>query len=176
MTLYALDQKQPQLKGKGHFIAPNATLIGDVELAENSSVWFNAVLRADNDKITIGANSNIQDAAILHVDPGYPLVIHEQVTVGHKAMLHGCTVGGGTLIGMNAVVLNGAVIGQECLIGANALVTENMQVPDGSLVLGSPAKIVKALDIETRANLRAGAKNYVNNAAYFSASLKQLPE
>lgn len=176
MTLYILAGYKPILHGKGHFIAPNASIIGQVELAENSSVWFNAVLRADNDKIIIGSCSNIQDAAVLHVDPGFPLTIGEQVTVGHKAVLHGCTIGGGTLIGMNAVVLNGAVIGQECLIGANALVTENMQIPDGSLVLGSPAKIIKPLDESVRKELRQGSQNYVNNAQRFMEALQVMTD
>lgn len=176
MTIYVVSGHRPVLNGSGHFIAPNAIVIGQVELAENSSIWFNAVLRADNDKITIGAGSNIQDAAVLHVDPGFPLSIAEQVTVGHKAVLHGCTIGRGTLIGMNAVILNGAVIGQECLIGANALVTENMEIPDGSLVLGSPAKMVKVLDMNTREKLRQGSKNYINQAELFMKTLQVVDD
>ncbi|NRA41441.1 MAG: gamma carbonic anhydrase family protein [Pseudomonadales bacterium] len=167
MPFYALDDKRPKLLGAGHFIAPSAAIIGDVELAEQTSVWFNAVIRAENDRIRIAARSNIQDAAVLHVDPGMPLTIGSDVTVGHKAMLHGCTIGNGSLIGINAVVLNGAVVGERCLIGANALVTENMQVPDGALVLGSPAKVIKIMDAERQQMIQQGAANYVRNAERF---------
>jgi carbonic anhydrase/acetyltransferase-like protein (isoleucine patch superfamily) len=139
---------------------------------ENASVWFNCVLRADNEPITIGENSNIQDGSILHVDDNYPIVIEANVTVGHKVMLHGCTIGEGTLIGMNAVILNGAQIGKNCLIGANALVTENMVIADGSMVLGSPAKVVKELDGKTQAMLKMGAVHYTQNSALYLAELK----
>ena len=134
---YKIDDKSPTLLGEGHYIAPGAHVIGDCELHANTSVWFNVVIRADADKITVGEGSNIQDGSVLHVDPGYPLTIGKNVTVGHKAMLHGCSVGDGSLIGINAVVLNGARIGKGCLVGANALVPEGMEVPDGSMVLGS---------------------------------------
>ena len=143
--IFQLGEQKPNISTSS-FIAPNATLIGNVEIAENASVWFNVVIRADMDKVTIGENSNIQDGSILHVDQGFPINVASNVTVGHKVMLHGCSIGEGSLIGMNAVVLNGANVGKNCLIGANALVTENMQIPDGSLVMGSPAKIVKQLD------------------------------
>lgn len=154
------------------FIAPSASLIGSVIVQEQASVWFNVVIRADNDTVEIGKGSNIQDGSILHVDPGYPISIGQNVTVGHKVMLHGCTIGDGALIGMNAVVLNGAKIGKGCLIGANALVTENMQVPDGSMVLGSPGKIVKALDEKTQASLLEGAKHYREKIALYTSELK----
>lgn len=174
MSFYAVANKQPVLKGEGHFIAPTAAIIGDVILHAQASVWFNVVIRAENDTVTIGQNSNIQDSCVLHVDPGFPLMISDNVTVGHKAMLHGCMIGEGTLIGMNAVVLNGAVIGKGCIIGANALVTEGMQIPDGSMVLGSPAKIKRQLSDEVRSGLLQAAENYVKNANLFNQSLEAL--
>ncbi len=134
---YSLGDKRVTLVGKGQFIAPDAVLIGDVVLHENASVWFHCVLRGDADRIEIGAGSNIQDGAVMHADPGFPLTVGQNVTVGHNAMLHGCTIGDGSLVGIAAVVLNGARVGKGCLIGANALVTEGMEIPDGSLVLGS---------------------------------------
>ena len=169
MPLYRVANKQPKLQGDAHFIAPNASIIGDVILADKSSVWFNTVIRAENDSITVGERSNIQDGSVLHVDPGFPLTIGNDVTIGHKAMLHGCTIGDGTLIGINAVVLNGAVIGKRALIGANALVTENMQIPDGAMVLGSPAKVVKIMDEERQTMIQQGAMNYVNNSEKFQS-------
>ena len=169
--LYQIADKRPTIKGK-HFIAPNAVLIGDVVLENNASIWFNVVIRADNDTITIGENSNIQDGSILHVDTDVPLNVGKNVTVGHKVMLHGCTIGDGSLIGMNAVVLNGANIGKECLIGANTLVPENMQVPDGSMVLGSPGKIVKQLPEEHRQMIANGAAHYVENGKRYNKTGK----
>jgi carbonic anhydrase/acetyltransferase-like protein (isoleucine patch superfamily) len=153
------------------WIAPSAQVMGNVELAANSSVWFNAIIRGDVDRIVIGEGANIQDGAILHTDPGYVLNVGKGVTVGHKALLHGCSIGEYSLIGINAVVLNGATIGKYCVIGANALVTENMQIPDGSLVLGSPGKVVKALNEAQQLKLKASAEHYVKNAAYFAESL-----
>jgi carbonic anhydrase/acetyltransferase-like protein (isoleucine patch superfamily) len=170
---YALGDKQVQLLGEGHFIAPNAAVIGDVTLHENSSVWFSAVVRGDADHIEIGANSNIQDGAVIHVDAGFPTNIGRNVTVGHNAMLHGCTIGDGSLIGINAVVLNGANVGKNCLIGANALVTEGMEIPDGSLVLGSPAKVRKQFSREEQATLGINAEHYVENAAHYDADLAE---
>jgi len=143
-------------------------------MAENASVWFNCVLRADNEPIMLGENSNVQDGSVLHVDPGYPINIGANVTVGHKVMLHGCTIGDHSLVGMNAVILNGAIIGQHCLIGANALVTENMEIPDGSMVLGSPAKVVKQLDEKSKAMLEMGAQHYVQNSARYLADLEPI--
>jgi len=157
-----------------NFIAPNATLIGDVVLGEHASIWFNVVIRADMETVNIGKNTNIQDGSILHVDTGFPMTIGRDVTVGHKVMLHGCTIGDNTLIGMNAVVLNGANIGKNCLIGANSLVTENMQVPDGHLVLGSPAKVVKALDDSTRAMFTKSAMHYVENGQRYLTDLAPI--
>jgi carbonic anhydrase/acetyltransferase-like protein (isoleucine patch superfamily) len=170
---YALGEYTPSIDDSC-FVAPSADLIGQVVMHANSSVWFNCVLRADNEPITVGENSNIQDGSILHVDPGYPINISNDVTVGHKVMLHGCTIGEGTLIGMNAVVLNGAKIGKHCLIGANALVTENMEIPDGSMVLGSPAKIVKELNEKTQKMLQKGANHYVENSIRYRAELKDI--
>ncbi|MEM7379058.1 MAG: gamma carbonic anhydrase family protein [Pseudomonadota bacterium] len=155
--------------GRGCFIAPSADVIGDVVLDDEVSVWFGAVLRGDNARISVGCGSNIQDNSVIHVDDGYPVQIGANVTVGHKVMLHGCTVRDGALIGMNAVVLNGAVIGSGCLIGANALVTEGTVVPDGHLVLGSPAKVIKPLDAAAQARMAAGAAHYVSKIAAYRA-------
>ncbi len=174
MTFYEVKNKRPVLEGGGHFIAPNATIIGDVVLKANASVWFNAVIRAEMDSIRIGENTNIQDGSVLHVDPGCPLTIADNVTIGHKAMLHGCTIGEGSLIGINAVVLNGAVIGKGCVIGANALITEGKKIPDGSMVVGSPGKIVRTLSKEEQGELMQGAKNYVANSSLFNESLKVI--
>jgi len=154
------------------FVAPGAAVIGSVELGDNVSIWFNAVLRADNDKISIGDGSNIQDGSVLHVDPGHPLAIGKRVTVGHKAMLHGCTIGDGSLIGMNAVVLNDAVIGKNCLIGANTLVTEGTVVPDGSLVLGSPGKVIKQLDDKAFAMMDSAAQSYIDKIEWYQQTLE----
>jgi carbonic anhydrase/acetyltransferase-like protein (isoleucine patch superfamily) len=171
--LYQLGKLTPNIP-KSCFIAPNACVIGDVELGDNASVWFNVVIRADTAPIKIGKNSNIQDGCILHVDEGFPMVIAQNVTIGHKVMLHGCSIDEGSLIGMNAVVLNGAKIGKNCLVGANALVTENMIVPDGSLVLGSPAKVIKQLDDKTQAMIAEGAAHYVHNNLRYKKELKQI--
>ena len=168
--LYSLDGKTPSIGAHG-FVAPGAALIGEVTLGEEVSVWFNAVIRGDNEPIVIGAGSNVQECAVLHVDPGFPMRIGANVTVGHKAMLHGCTIGEGSLVGMNAVVLNGAVIGENCLIGANALVTEGTVVPDGSLVLGSPGKVRKTLDEAAIAAMHAGTRSYVEKIARYVSTL-----
>ena len=171
--LYQLGKLIPNIS-KTSFIAPNASVIGNVVLEDNASVWFNVVIRADNAQIKIGKNSNIQDGSILHVDDNFPINIAQNVTVGHKVMLHGCSIDEGSLIGMNAVVLNGAKIGKNCLVGANALVTENMIVPDGSLVLGSPAKVVKQLDEKTQATIAEGAAHYVHNNIRYKKELTQI--
>ncbi len=170
---YRLGGKQVGLEGSGHFIAPNAAVIGDVTLGDRSSVWFGCVLRGDAERIEVGAGSNIQDGTVLHADPGFPMVVGRDVTVGHNAMLHGCTIGDGSLVGIGAVVLNGARVGKGCLIGANALVTEGMEIPDGSLVLGMPAKIRGELSDEQQAALMINAKHYVANAARFAAELAE---
>ncbi|REL27451.1 gamma carbonic anhydrase family protein [Thalassotalea euphylliae] len=158
------------------FIAPNASVIGNVELKPNASIWFNVVMRGDMDKITIGEDSNIQDGSILHVDKGFPIEVGKQVTVGHKVMLHGCTIGDLSLIGMNAVVLNGAKIGKGCIIGANSLVTEGMEVPDGHLALGSPAKVIKPLDEKTRELLMQSAEHYVQNGQRYTDELVAIED
>ena len=168
--IYDLPDRKVQLQ-PNVFIAPNATLIGSVVVEEEASIWFNVVIRADNDRITIGAGSNIQDGSILHVDPGFPLTLGRHVTVGHKVMLHGCSIGDGSLIGINAVLLNGARIGRGCLIGANALVTEGMEVPDGAMVLGSPGKVVRTLNDAVRQQLLESALRYVENGRRFRQGL-----
>lgn len=171
--LYALGDRRPELRGDSHFVAPTAAVIGTVVLEPGASVWFSCVLRGDVERIHVGRNSNIQDGAVIHADPGFPALIGDNVTVGHQAMLHGCSIGDGTLIGINAVVLNGAKLGRNCLVGANALVTEGMEIPDGSLVLGSPAKVRKTLTEEQQQALALNADHYVQNAERY---LKELEE
>jgi carbonic anhydrase/acetyltransferase-like protein (isoleucine patch superfamily) len=153
------------------WIAPNATVIGNVRLEAGSSIWFNAVLRGDNDLILVGENSNIQDGSVLHTDEGNPLLIGKGVTVGHKVMLHGCTIGDYSLIGINAVVLNGAKIGKNCIIGANALVPEGREIPDGSLVMGSPGKVVRTLSEKQMKMLEFAANHYVENAQRYAREM-----
>ena len=153
--------------------APNATLIGNVRLEEGASVWFNAVLRGDNELILIGKDSNVQDGAVMHTDMGYPLTLGTGVTIGHNALLHGCTVGDYSLIGINAVILNGAKIGKHCIIGANALIGEGKVIPEGSLVMGSPGKVVRDLTDEQKALLQAGAAHYVKNAQRYARDLAE---
>jgi carbonic anhydrase/acetyltransferase-like protein (isoleucine patch superfamily) len=169
--IYTLGDRRLET-GDNCWIADNATLIGSVELGNNVSIWFNCVLRADNDVIRIGDDSNIQDGSVLHVDPGAPLTVGKGVTVGHKVMLHGCEIGDYSLIGINAVVLNRVKIGKNCIIGANALVPEGMEIPDGSLVLGSPAKIVKPISDGQRMMLQMSAMHYVENGKRYSKELK----
>ncbi len=168
--IYALGDRRVRAEGE-HFIADSAVVIGSVLLKKNASVWFNAVIRGDNELITIGENSNVQDGSVLHTDPGCPLVIGANVTVGHKVMLHGCTIGDGSLIGINAVVLNGAKIGRNCLIGANALITEGKEIPDGSLVMGAPGKVVRPLSAEQIKGLEVSAMHYVENYRRYLKSL-----
>lgn len=170
--LYDLEERRVELVGEGHFVADNATVIGSTVLEPNASIWFNVVIRADNDRIVIGEDSNVQDGAVLHTDAGIPLVLGRGVTVGHKAMLHGCTVGDYSLVGINAVVLNGARIGKHCLIGANALIPEGMEVPDGSMVLGSPGRVKRSLSDAERAGLEAAAQHYVDNARRYRTQLR----
>jgi len=171
--IYQLGELSPKIS-KSCFIAPNASLIGNVVLEENASIWFNVVIRADLAEVKIGKNSNIQDGCILHVDEGFPIEVAENVTIGHKVMLHGCSIGKGSLVGINAVVLNGAKIGKNCLVGANALVTENMIIPDGSLVLGSPAKVIKQLGEKAKLKIAEGAAHYVNNNIRYKKELTQI--
>jgi carbonic anhydrase/acetyltransferase-like protein (isoleucine patch superfamily) len=169
--LYRLGAHEVVCEGT-YWVADTAAVIGKVLLKNDASVWFNAVLRGDNELITVGEGSNVQDGAVLHTDPGYPLTIGPHVTVGHKAMLHGCQIGEGSLIGINAVVLNGARIGRNCIVGANALVTEGKEIPDNSMVLGSPGKVVKTLDAKQAAAIRVGAAHYVENARRFREQLR----
>lgn len=175
MTIYALDGVSPILPEEGaYWIAPDATVIGKVKLERMASVWFGAVIRGDNELITIGENSNVQDGSVLHTDPGLELIIGRNCTIGHKAILHGCTVGDNTLIGMGAVILNRARIGSNCLIGANALITEGKVIPDNSLVMGQPGKVVGELNEETLAKLPKSAAGYVRNWQRYAVGLKQL--
>ncbi len=173
--LYTLDGSAVVLRGAGHFVAPGAMLIGRVTLGDRVSVWFGAIARGDNEPIVVGAGSNLQEGVVLHVDPGFPLIIGEGVTVGHQAMLHGCTIGDGSLIGIKAVVMNGAVVGRECLIGANALVAEGKTIPDRSLVLGSPGKVVRTLTDDDVAKLRRAAEVYVAKGAQYRKGLTSDP-
>ena len=158
-----LGDKKLKTADDNFWIAPNASVIGDVNLERDASIWFNAILRADNEPITIGEGSNVQDGAIIHTDPGYACNIGKKVTVGHMAMLHGCSIGDGSLIGIGSVVLNGAKIGRNCIIGSKALVTEGMEVPDGSMVLGIPGKIKKTLTEEEQSVVPLGADHYIDN-------------
>lgn len=171
MPLYEIDGVSPSL-GSGAWAAPSADLIGDVRLGANASVWFGAVIRADNTPIEIGAESNVQDGAIGHSDPGFPLTIGARVTVGHQAILHGCTIGAGALIGMGARVLNGAVIGARCLVGAGALVTEGKQFAAGQLIVGAPARAVRPLTEQELAMLALSAGHYADKAARYAAGLR----
>jgi carbonic anhydrase/acetyltransferase-like protein (isoleucine patch superfamily) len=173
MTVYRLGNDSPVVAASA-YIAPNAVVLGKVMLAENATVWFGATLRGDNETISIGAGSNVQDSAVLHTDPGFPLSIGAQVSVGHQAMMHGCTVGEGTLIGIQSVVLNGAVIGKGCLVGACALITERKIFADGSLILGAPAKVVRQLTAAERENILEVAANYAERGAYYRTHLHAL--
>lgn len=173
MTIYSLDGITPDIHPNA-WVAPDANLIGKVTLEADSSVWFGVTLRGDNERITIGAGSNVQEDCVFHTDIGYPLVIGANCTIGHKAMLHGCTIGEGALIGMGAIILNGARIGAGSLIGAGALVTEGKEIPPGSMVLGSPGKVVRELDMTARAALLKSAESYQANARRFRAGLKPV--
>jgi carbonic anhydrase/acetyltransferase-like protein (isoleucine patch superfamily) len=164
MTLLRLGEKQVTTPGEGRFwVAPNAALIGDVRLAEDVSVWFSTVIRGDNEPVHIGPRSNVQDGCVLHTDPGFPMHIEADVTIGHMVMLHGCTVGAGSLIGIGSVILNGAVVGEQCLVGARALITEGKKIPPRSVVMGSPAKVVREVTDEDLALLKRAAENYVRH-------------
>src|ERR1043165_8790443 len=164
MAVYALGAVSPQLPGEDEYwVAPNAAVMGNVILKKNASVWWGATLRGDNDPIVIGEGSNVQDGSVLHTDTGSPLIIGDNVTVGHMVMLHGCTIGDNTLIGIGSIVLNGAKIGKNCLIGANCLITEGKEIPDNSLVMGAPGKVVRELSPEQAAVMAAGAQHYVQN-------------
>ena len=173
MALYELDGVAPQVPASA-WVADSAQVMGRVALGEDASVWFGAVVRGDTDSITIGAGTNIQDASVLHADFGKPLVVGARVTVGHQVMLHGCTIGDESLIGIGAVVLNGAKIGKNCLVGAGALVTEGKEFPDGSMIIGSPAKAVRELTPEQIEGLRQSALHYIENARRFKACLRRI--
>ena len=167
---YDLKDKKPQNSGE-NWVAPNATIIGDVTLGKNSSIWFNAVLRGDIENIQIGEGSNIQDGSVLHTDPGCPLKVGKDVTVGHLVMLHGCTIGDNSLIGIGAVILNNAMIGKNCIIGANTLITENKVIPDNSLVVGSPGKVIREVTEEEKQSVLENTKHYQNNWKKYSKSI-----
>ena len=175
MAIYALGDKQPILPGEGdYWVAPDAQVMGNVKLEKNASVWFNAVLRGDNELITIGENSNVQDGSVLHTDPGSPLTLEKDVTIGHLVMLHGCTIGEGSLVGIGSIILNNTKIGKGCLIGANTLIAENKEIPDYSMVLGAPGKVVKTLDKEQYEALRLSADHYVQNWKRYAGELKKI--
>ena len=159
---YDLEDKKPKNSGE-NWVAPNATIIGDVTLEKNSSVWFNAVIRGDNENIHVGEGSNVQDGSVLHTDPGCPLRIGKDVTIGHIVMLHGCTIGDNSLIGIGAVILNNAKIGKNCIIGAKALITENKEIPDNSLVVGAPGRVVRKLTNDEIGKITENAKHYQDN-------------
>jgi len=171
---YALGDIQPTTDGDAYWIAPGAYVIGDVRLKKNASVWFNAVLRADHEQITVGENSNVQEGCVLHADPGFPLTIGKNVTVGHMVMLHGCTIGDNSLVGIGSIILNGAKIGKNCLVGANTLIAEGKVIPDNSMVLGSPGKVVKTLSPEQTERLTQAADSYVARSKVFRSDLRQV--
>jgi carbonic anhydrase/acetyltransferase-like protein (isoleucine patch superfamily) len=173
MAIYELDGVAPRLHPTA-YVADSAEVIGNVELAEGASVWFGAVLRGDNDPMSIGKGANVQDGSVLHSDPGFPLTLGADVTIGHMVMLHGCTIGDGTLVGIGAVVLNGAKIGRNCLVGAGALVTEGKEFPDNSMIVGAPAKAIKELTPEQAARMRHAAEHYVENSARYRKGLKKI--
>ncbi len=174
MPLYELDGIRPQLADGFNWIAPTAILIGQIIVGEGVGIWFGSALRGDNEPITVGDNTNIQENCVMHTDPGYPLTIGEGCTIGHKAMLHGCKIGNNSLIGMGATVLNGAIIGENCLIGAGALVPEGKNIPDNSLVVGVPGKVIRTLDDDAIQALKISAQHYVANAKRFAAGLKEI--
>jgi len=174
MPLFSIGERRVELLGERHFVAYDATLVGAIVLQNDSSIWFKVVIRAENDRIAIGEESNVQDGSVLHVDPGYPLTLGRRVTIGHKAMLHGCSVGDGSLVGINSVILNGARIGPGTLVGANTLIPEGKEIPGGVLVLGSPGKVVRDLRQEEKDNLLRIADGYVERAALYRNSLKQI--
>ena len=173
MAIYELDDKTPRMADSA-WVADSAQVMGNVVLGENSSVWFGAVLRGDTETITVGKGSNIQDNSVLHADMGFPMTVGENVTVGHQVMLHGCTIGDESLIGIGAIVLNGVKIGKNCLVGAGSLVTEGKEFPDGSMIVGSPARVVKSLTPEQIAGLRRSAGHYMDNAARYHKGLKKI--
>jgi carbonic anhydrase/acetyltransferase-like protein (isoleucine patch superfamily) len=173
MAVYELDGKAPQL-GEGAWVAESAEVIGEVTLGENASVWCGAVVRGDCEKIVIGRNTNIQDLSVLHADIGIPVVLGDNVTIGHQVMLHGCTIGDGAVVGIQAVILNGAKIGKNCIVGAGSVVTENKEFPDNTLIVGSPARVVRTLDPAQVEKMSHLAEHYVGNAKLFAKTLKRI--
>jgi carbonic anhydrase/acetyltransferase-like protein (isoleucine patch superfamily) len=173
MAIYSLEDTLPSVAA-GAWVADSAQVIGAVELGVNASIWFGAIIRGDTETIRIGEGSNIQDGSVLHADVGKPLTVGKHVTVGHQVMLHGCTIGDESLIGIGAVVLNGAKIGKNCLVGAGSLVTEGKEFPDGSMIMGSPAKVVRELSLEQIEGLRRSAMHYIENAHRFQSGLKKV--
>ncbi|NRB17089.1 MAG: gamma carbonic anhydrase family protein [Rhodobacteraceae bacterium] len=173
MTIYALGEHKPQIHDDS-WVAPDANLIGKVVIEQGASVWFGCTVRADHEEIRVGEGSNVQENCVMHIDAGYPLTIGQNCTIGHKVMLHGCTIGDNTLVGMGAIVLNGAKIGKNCLIGAGALITENKEIPDNSLVMGSPGKVVRTVDAALAEKLRQSAEHYQDNMRRFRAELKEV--
>lgn len=177
MPTYAIDGIEPRFDDRQtNWVAPDATLIGNISVGRNVGIWFGAVLRGDNDVIAIGEDTNVQEHTIMHTDPGFPLTIGKGCTIGHRALLHGCTIGDNSLIGMGAIVLNGAKIGSNSLVGAGALVTEGKEFPDNSLIVGSPARVARTLDDATVENLRQSAAHYVENGRRFNAGLTPLED
>ncbi len=179
MPLYELDGVSPKLAGQTMpnndcWVAPCATLIGKIVLKQDANVWFGAVLRGDNEEIVIGEGSNVQDLTMMHTDMGFPLTVGRNCTIGHKAIIHGCTIGDNSLIGMGAIVMNGTIIGKNCLVGAGALIPEGKVIPDGSLVLGAPGKVVRSLNQEDHEGMTAAAHHYVENSRRFRSSLKPV--
>ena len=174
MTLFALDGVWPKLLDEDLWVAPDAAVIGNVTLAQGVSIWFGTVMRGDNEPIHIGKGSNLQEQVCCHTDPGFPLTVGEDCTIGHKAMLHGCSIGDGSLVGMGATILNGAKIGRGCLIGAGALITEGKEIPDNSLVMGAPGKVVRQLDDAAAKGLTASAEHYQANMRRFRAGLREV--
>jgi carbonic anhydrase/acetyltransferase-like protein (isoleucine patch superfamily) len=174
MPLFAIGERRVQLLGEHHYIAHDATLVGDITLHNEVSVWFKVVIRAENDRITIGEGCNIQDASVLHVDPGYPMTLGKSVSIGHKVMLHGCTIGEGSLIGINSVIMNGARIGRGTLVGANTLIAEGKEIPEGVLVLGSPGKIVRELKPEEKDHLLKVASGYVERSKFYKRNFREM--
>ena len=175
MPIFSLGERRVELRGEHHFIAHDATLVGSISLDNDVSIWFKVVMRAENDHIHIGEGSNVQDGSVLHVDPGYPLTLGRMVTIGHKVMLHGCSVGDGSLVGINSVIMNGARIGRGSLIGANTLIPEGKEIPDGVLVLGSPGKIARDLKQEEQDSLLNIARGYVERSRMYKRELREEP-
>ena len=173
MALYQLEELAPRIADTA-WVADSAQVIGNVELAEDASVWFGCILRGDGERLSIGRGCNVQDGSVIHADPGFPVTLGQNVSIGHQVMLHGCTVGDGSLIGIQSVLLNGAKIGKNCLVGAGSLVTEGKEFPDGSMIMGSPAKVVRQLTPEQIEGLQRVAKHYVENARRFKAGLKKI--